>query len=66
MAWTYLDLCALNGRVRASQGGGEGAANTGREVFSIGLRVPEPGTLALLATSVLGLLADAWRRRQAA
>ena len=38
-------------------------ANTGAEVFSIGVQVPEPGTLVLLISGGLGLLACAWRKR---
>ena len=53
-----------------------GVSNNGRLSYSgagmIGLldyltieSIPEPGTISLLITSVLGLLAYAWRRRRA-
>jgi len=42
-------------------------ANPTYESYSVGFRVasvPEPGTIVLLATGILGLLACAWRRRR--
>ena len=40
------------------------AANTGTEVFSIGVQVPEPGTLVLLGMGALTITIGWYRRRE--
>jgi len=53
----YFDFGRADGSSAADVGHGD-------RIFEVQALVPEPGTLALLATGLIGLLAYAWRKRK--
>ena len=61
------DCCSssLSGNLPFGANGYQGDPTTlSATVDNFGIAVPEPSTLVLLATALLGLLAYAWRRRR--